>query len=235
MTDTVRRLAQQKGKRLEGNCPADPGSMTDLPKVRQCLGEPLRNAAKFAGRSPGPPGRPPGGRRRGGLAPLHRDRRRHRQDARAAGPAVQPFSPADARTAQKPKEAFGVAKAPWATYSLPESLRHPLDGHLLGVERVWPFADLEQAPRLCVKRARDRLPDDTLLSRALARVEAPDAEPTARRGCRAGADQAGYTFDCDSTVETVDGAQAGARVQSPERGRPSYTPGAAASARAAWS
>jgi len=70
-------------------------------------------------------------------------------------------------------DAFGQDKAPWATYSLPETLRHLLDGYLLGVERVWHFADLEQEPLLCVKRGRDRLPDHTLLYRELARFEAP--------------------------------------------------------------
>jgi hypothetical protein len=40
---------------------------------------------------------------------------------------------------------------------------------LLGVERVWHFAELEQEPLLCVKRDRDRLPDYTLLYRDLAR------------------------------------------------------------------
>jgi hypothetical protein len=70
-------------------------------------------------------------------------------------------------------EAFGRAKAPWATYSLPETLRHLLDGYLLGVERVWHFAELEQEPLLCVKRDRERLPDHTLLYRELARFDAP--------------------------------------------------------------
>jgi hypothetical protein len=55
-------------------------------------------------------------------------------------------------------DAFGHDKAPWATHTLPETLRHLLDGYRLGVERVWPFAELEQEPLLCVKRARDRLP-----------------------------------------------------------------------------
>ena len=32
--------------------------------------------------------------------------------------------------------AFSRSKAPWATYSLPETLRHLLDGYLLGIERV---------------------------------------------------------------------------------------------------
>ena len=72
-------------------------------------------------------------------------------------------------------DAFGSDKAPWATYSLPETLRHLLDGYLLGVERVWHFAELEREPLLCVKRARDRLPDYTLLYRDLARFETPGA------------------------------------------------------------
>ena len=38
-------------------------------------------------------------------------------------------------------DAFGQDKAPWATYTLPETLRHLLDGYLLGVERVWHFAE----------------------------------------------------------------------------------------------
>jgi hypothetical protein len=54
--------------------------------------------------------------------------------------------------------AFGADKAPWATYSLPETLRHVLDGDLLGVERIWHFAELEQEPLLGVKRDRDRPP-----------------------------------------------------------------------------
>lgn len=32
-------------------------------------------------------------------------------------------------------DAFGPEKAPWATYTLPETLRHLLDGYLLGLER----------------------------------------------------------------------------------------------------
>ena len=69
-------------------------------------------------------------------------------------------------------DAFAQDKAPWTTYTLPETLRHLLDGYLLGVERVWHFADLEQEPLLCIKRDRDRLPDHTLLYRELARFEA---------------------------------------------------------------
>ena len=69
-------------------------------------------------------------------------------------------------------DAFGRAKAPGATYRLPETLRHLLDGSLLGVERVWHFTELEQEPLLCVKRDRDRLPDHTLLYRELGRFEA---------------------------------------------------------------
>lgn|GEM_PF-2610882 len=51
-------------------------------------------------------------------------------------------------------EAFDAEKAPWATYPLPETLRHLLDGYLLGIERVWHVADLEQRPLLCAKRSR---------------------------------------------------------------------------------
>jgi Transposase DDE domain group 1 len=127
--------------------------------------------------------------------------------------------------------AFGQDKAPWATYSLPETLRHLLDGYLLGVERVWHFADLEQEPLLCVKRDRDRLPDHTLLYRELARFEAPDALSrlqTVGEGLlrQALADQPWYTLDCDSTVETVYGEQDGARLgpNPHKRGRASYHP-----------
>ena len=69
-------------------------------------------------------------------------------------------------------DAFGQDKAPWATYSLAETLRHLLDGCLLGVERVWHFGELEREPLLCVKGNRERLPDYTLLHRDLARFEA---------------------------------------------------------------
>lgn len=127
--------------------------------------------------------------------------------------------------------AFGQDKAPWATYSLPETLRYLLDGYLLGVERVWHFADLEQEPLLCVKRDRDRLPDHTLLYRELARFDAPELLSRLRTVGEGLirtvlADQAWYTLDCDSTVETVYGAQEGARPgPSPhKRGRPSYHP-----------
>jgi hypothetical protein len=37
--------------------------------------------------------------------------------------------------------AFRMDKAPWVTYSLPETPRHLLDGYLLGVGRIWHFAD----------------------------------------------------------------------------------------------
>jgi len=128
-------------------------------------------------------------------------------------------------------DAFGQDKAPWATYSLPETLRHLLDGYLLGVERVWHFADLEQEPLLCVKRGRDRLPDHTLLYRELARFEAPGLLSRLRTVGEGLirtvlADQAWYTLDCDSTVETVYGEQEGARPgpNPHKRGRPSYHP-----------
>lgn len=128
-------------------------------------------------------------------------------------------------------EAFGQDKAPWATYSLPETLRHLLDGALLGVERVWHFAELEQEPLLCVKRDRDRLPDHTLLYRELARFDAPGMLSRLRtvgEGLLRTvlADQAWYTLDCDSTVETVYGEQDGARPgpNPHKRGRPSYHP-----------
>lgn len=126
---------------------------------------------------------------------------------------------------------FGRDKAPWATYSLAETLRHLLDGALLGIERVWHFAELEQEPLLCVKRARARLPDYTLLYRDLARLA--DTERLGRlRGIsegllrRALADQPWYTLDCDSTVETVYGEQDGARPgpNPHKRGRASYHP-----------
>jgi hypothetical protein len=128
-------------------------------------------------------------------------------------------------------EAFGRAKAPWATYSLPETLRHLLDGYLLGVERVWHFAELEQEPLLCVKRDRERLPDHTLLYRELARFDAPGMLGRLRPVGEtllgtALADQPWYTLDCDSTVETVYGEQDGARPgpNPHKRGRASYHP-----------
>jgi hypothetical protein len=71
-----------------------------------------------------------------------------------------------------PVTAFGPDKAPGATYSLPETRRHLLDGYRLGIERIWHWADLEQEPLLGVKRARDRWPDPTRLDRELARFEA---------------------------------------------------------------
>ena len=128
-------------------------------------------------------------------------------------------------------DAFGRDKAPWATFSLPQTLRHLLDGYLLGVERVWHFADLEQEPLLCVKRGRDRLPDHTLLYRELARFDAPGML-SRLRAVGEGllrttlADQPWYTLDCDSTVETVYGEQEGARPgpNPHKRGRPSYHP-----------
>ena len=128
-------------------------------------------------------------------------------------------------------DAFGRAKAPGATYRLPETLRHLLDGSLLGVERVWHFTELEQEPLLCVKRDRDRLPDHTLLYRELGRFEAPGMRSRLRAVGetllgRALADQPRSTLDCDSTVETVYGEQAGARrgPNPPKRGRASYHP-----------
>ncbi len=127
--------------------------------------------------------------------------------------------------------AFGADKAPWATYSLPETLRHLLDGYLLGVERIWHFAELEQEPLLCVKRNRDRLPDFTLLYRELARFDSAAmlgrlravGEDLVRRAVAA---QTWYTLDCDSTVETVYGSQEGARLgpNAHKRGRLSYHP-----------
>jgi hypothetical protein len=127
--------------------------------------------------------------------------------------------------------AFGQSKAPWATYTLPETLRHLLDGYLLGVERVWHFADLEQEPLLCVKRGRDRLPDYTLLYRDLARFAAPGLLSQLRAVGerllrRALATQPWVTLDCDSTVETVYGQQEGARPgpNPHKRGRASYHP-----------
>jgi hypothetical protein len=102
-------------------------------------------------------------------------------------------------------EAFGRDKAPWATSSLPERLRHVLDGYLLGLERIWHFEELEQEPLLCLKRGRERLPDFTLLYRELARIDTPE-----KRGClrwvgeplirRALAAQRWYVLDLDSTV-----------------------------------
>lgn len=56
-------------------------------------------------------------------------------------------------------EALAGEKAAWATYGLAETMRHLLDGYLLGVERVWHFAELAQEPLLCTKRGRGRLPD----------------------------------------------------------------------------
>jgi hypothetical protein len=113
-------------------------------------------------------------------------------------------------------EAFADEKAPWATYPLPETLRHLLDGYLLGIERVWHFADLEQEPLLCAKRDRERLPDYPVLYRDLTRFEAPAmlgrlravGEDLVRQAL---AEQPWYTLDCDATVETVSGEQEGAR------------------------
>lgn len=127
--------------------------------------------------------------------------------------------------------AFGADKAPWARYSLPETLRHLLDGYLLGVARIWHFAELEQEPLLCVKRDRDRLPDFTLLYRELARFDSAAmlgrlraiGEDLLRRAV---APQTWYTLDCDSTVETLYGTQEGARLgpNAHKRGRLSYHP-----------
>jgi hypothetical protein len=94
-------------------------------------------------------------------------------------------------------DAFGRDKAPWATYSLPETLRHLLDGYLLGVERVWHFAELEQEPLLCVKCDRDRLPDFTLLYRELARFE-DGGRPCGAAGDKRGDD--GGTLDLTNVV-----------------------------------
>ncbi len=127
--------------------------------------------------------------------------------------------------------AFGRDKAPWATYSLPESLRHLLDGYLLGLERIWHFEELEQEPLLLVKRGRERLPDFTLLYRELARFDTPDqlgrlrwvGEQLVRRAL---ARQRWYVLDLDSTVEPLYGEQEGARrgPNPHKRGRPSYHP-----------
>lgn len=129
------------------------------------------------------------------------------------------------------EEAFGRDKAPWATYSLPESLRHLLDGHLLGLERIWHFEELEQEPLRCLKRGRERLPDCTLLYRELARFDTPEklgrlrwvGEGLVRRAL---ARQPWYVLDFDSTVETLYGEQAGARLgPTPHKpGRPSSHP-----------
>jgi len=128
-------------------------------------------------------------------------------------------------------DTFGRDKAPWATYTLPETLRHLLDGYLLGIERVWHFVELEQEPLLCVKRDRNRLPDHTLLYRELARFDAPGMLSRRRtvsegRLRQALADQAWYTLDCDSTIETVYGDQEGARLgpNPHKRGRTSSHP-----------
>jgi hypothetical protein len=128
-------------------------------------------------------------------------------------------------------EAFADDKAPWATYPLPATLRHLLDGYLLGVERIWHFADLEQEPLLCAKRGRARLPDYTLLYRDLMRFETSAmlgrlravGEGLVRQAL---AEQPWYTLDCDSTVETVYGEQQGARLgpNPHKRGRASYHP-----------
>jgi hypothetical protein len=128
-------------------------------------------------------------------------------------------------------EAFGRDKAPWATYALPETLRHLLDGYLLGLERVWHFEELEQEPLLCLKRGRERLPDFTLLYRELARIDTPEklgrlrgvGEQLLRRAL---ARQTWSVLDFDSTVETLYGSQEGARVgpNPHKRGRPSYHP-----------
>lgn len=129
------------------------------------------------------------------------------------------------------EEAFGRDKAPWATYALPESLRHLLDGHLLGLERIWHFEELEQEPLLCLKRGRERLPNFTLLYRELARFDTPEklgrlrgvGERLVRQAL---ATQGWYVLDFDSTVETLYGEQEGARLgPNPHKpGRPSYHP-----------
>jgi hypothetical protein len=128
-------------------------------------------------------------------------------------------------------EALAGEKAAWATYGLPETVRHLLDGYLLGVERVWHFAELEQEPLLCAKRGRERLPDHTLLYRDLARFESAALLGRLRavgeglvRQALAG--PTWVTLDCDSTVETVYGAQEGARPgpNPHKRGRASYHP-----------
>jgi len=128
-------------------------------------------------------------------------------------------------------EALAGEKAAWATYGLAETVRHLLDGYLLGVERVWHFAELEQEPLLCAKRGRERLPDHTLLYRDLARFESAPlvgrlrtvGEGLVRRALAA---QTWYALDCDSTVETVYGEQEGARPgpNPHKRGRASYHP-----------
>lgn len=129
------------------------------------------------------------------------------------------------------EEAFGQDKAPWATYSLPETLRHLLDGSLLGLERIWHFEELEQEPLLCLKRGRERLPDFTLLYRELARFDSGEklgrlrwvGERLVRQALGA---QDWDALDFDSTVETLYGKQEGARLgPNPHKpGRPSYHP-----------
>lgn len=129
------------------------------------------------------------------------------------------------------EEAFGQDKPPCATYSLPESLRHLLDGSLLGLERIWHFEELEQEPLRCVKRGRERLPDFTLLYRELARVDTAEklgrlrwvGEQLVRQALAA---QSWSVLNFDSTVETLYGEQEGTRLGANphKRGRPSYHP-----------
>ena len=129
------------------------------------------------------------------------------------------------------EEAFGQEKAPWAEYSLPETLRHLLDGYLLGLERISHFEELEEEPLLCAKRGRQRMPDFTLLYRELARFDTMEklgrlrwvGEKLLRQAL---AEQVWYALDLDSTVETLYGQQEGAKVgPNPHKpGRPSYHP-----------
>jgi hypothetical protein len=129
------------------------------------------------------------------------------------------------------EEAFGQEKAPWAEYTWPETLRHLLDGYLLGLERIWHFEELEEEPMLCAKRGRRKLPDYTLLYRELARFDTQEkvgrlrwiGEKLIRQAL---AQQQGAVLDMDSTVETLYGHQQGAKVgpNPHKRGRPSYHP-----------
>lgn len=132
---------------------------------------------------------------------------------------------------RKLADGFRAVKAEWHRWRLDRVLRIFLDAHFAGLERLYPFEDLETEPLLCAQHGVKRLPDVKTLYRDLRRFEDPALFARLRQVldavvAEALAGQDRVVLEIDSTVETLHGSQEGAAFgYNPHKpGRPSYHP-----------
>ena len=126
---------------------------------------------------------------------------------------------------------FGHIKAPWALYPLSHTVRDLIDVYSIGLKRISHIPDVSGDAMLLEKREREKMPDFTLYYKDLERFR---GEEDIERLCHIRDRLNGKALkrvrrpvlDFDTSVETVYGAQEGAKVSyNPhKKGRPSFQP-----------